>query len=92
MRRLDDTELAVLEAILKLGAGKGDLISVAQEAKLTVAMTIDVRNYLMREGYLMETARRCQLTEEGVLALRRQGVDVRKLMSSEPVRRVDMFE
>lgn len=78
MPRLDDTEIAVLRAVIKLGIVKGDLLSIAREAKLTVARTIDVRNYLMREGYLMEIDRRYKITEEGARVLARQGIDITK--------------
>ena len=53
MPKLDDNELAVLKAITTL-AGKGSIVKVARQAKLSVTMTIDVRDYLIRKGYLEE--------------------------------------
>ena len=79
MLKLDDTELAVLEAVAKLGVVKGDLLSIAREAKLSVARTIDVRDYLIREGYLVEIDRRYRVTEEGAQALlQKLGREVKK--------------
>lgn len=72
MPKLDDTELALLKAVAELGVAKGDLLSLARKAKLSVARTIDVRNYLMREGYLMEIDRRYRITDEGIDALKHE--------------------
>lgn len=72
MRRLDDTEMTVLRTILKLGAVKGDLLAIAQNSKLSVAQTIDVINYLKREGFLTEMDRRYFLSEEGAHAVGRK--------------------
>jgi len=69
MWRLDDNELAVLVAVAKLGMVKGDMLNLAHEANLTLARTMDVRDYLIRMGYLVETQRRYRITEEGERAL-----------------------
>ena len=70
--RLDDTEWAVLMAVAKLGVVKGDMLAIAHEAKLSLARTMDVRDYLVRQGYLVETQRRYTLTEEGAHVLLRR--------------------
>ena len=63
---LDDTEWAVLMAVAKLGVLKGDMLAIAHEAKLSLARTMDVRDYLV------ETQRRYTLTEEGAHVLLRR--------------------
>ena len=77
MRKLDDTEMTVMRTILRLGAVKGDLLSIAHDSKLTVARTIDVINYLKREGFLNEIDRRYYLSEEGAYTVGR-GISKRK--------------
>lgn len=72
MRRLDDNEMTVLRTILRLGAVKGDLLSIARDSKRTVAETIDIINYLKREGFLTEIDRRYYLSEEGAHAVGRK--------------------
>jgi len=71
MLRLDDNEAAVLMAVAKLGVIKGDILAIAHEANLTLARAMDVRDYLIRQGYLVETERRYRLTEEATQALLR---------------------
>ena len=53
MPELDDNELAVLKAITEL-QGEGGIVQIARQAKLSVGVTIDVRDYLIREGYVEE--------------------------------------
>ena len=72
MRKLDDTEMTVMRTILRLGAVKGDLLSIAHDSKRTVAETIDVINYLKREGFLNEIDRRYFLSEEGAYTVGRK--------------------
>ena len=72
MFRLDDREQAVLMAVTKLGLIKGDISAIAHEANLTLARTMEVRDYLIRQGYLVETQRRYRLTEEGTHLLLRE--------------------
>lgn len=71
MPELDSTELAVLNAVSKLGV-EAHLLEVAREARISVALTLDVRDYLMRQGYLVEIDRRYMLTDEGTKALYRE--------------------
>ncbi len=74
MPEVDSTELAVLKAVTRLGV-KAHLLELAREVGISLALTIDVRDYLMRQGYLVEIDRRYMLTDEGTQALYREQED-----------------